>query len=273
MKITEDPWFRAKVIEKIRAREFGERTGVHQSDLNYCLNRQAFRRLAPKGDTDRETLIFSLGYSTQRWLTGMDKDEPEMEVDGIKVTTDCVAEGDEYTAINTPTGVVYSNELPWELKATFTSSSKPIEENVAWLRQIMAECYVRNTTQAKLTRFCLMGNWLWVWNGRAKPAKLAELVKEHGENWDDHPVLQAYNLEFTEEEIARNWRWLLERRTLFLQVIESGKALPKAVSIPSGQEYECKWCAYTKECEEGGLSIGGVCTCGDCVCTSNNNMQ
>ncbi len=228
-----DPAHRAWILDKIRTREFGLREGIHQSDLNYCLNKAMFRRLKPTQDADHNLLVFSLGYATQRWLTGQDKDEPEREVDGIKVTLDSMVDG-----------------LPWELKATFQSTSRPVEENVPWLRQIMAQCYVTGTTQAKLTRFCLLGNWKWVYRP-SKPEKIAELVKEFGENWAEHPILTAYDLTFTQEEIQRTWAWFLERKKLFQSILNTGKPLPKILALPSGQEYECSECEFKGDCHDG----------------------
>ena len=46
MIITEDIEFRTYLVKRIEEREFGERTGVHMSDLNYCLNKQ-IRNLKP----------------------------------------------------------------------------------------------------------------------------------------------------------------------------------------------------------------------------------
>lgn len=90
MQITVDEAFRAELLEKIRVREFSERTGIHCSDLIYCLDKQALRKLNTVVDDDSTILLYSLGYSTQRWLTGQDKDVPEKEVDGIKVTLDAL---------------------------------------------------------------------------------------------------------------------------------------------------------------------------------------
>jgi len=90
MNITEAPEFRAELIKQIAEREFSERTGVHCSDLIYCINKQALRKLNPRDDTDQETLIFSIGWATQRWLTGEGEDVEELEVDDIKVTVDAL---------------------------------------------------------------------------------------------------------------------------------------------------------------------------------------
>jgi len=58
------------------------------SDLNYCLNKQSLRKLYPVVDTDKEVLLFSLGYATQTWLAGKFGDASTKEIDGIVVTPD-----------------------------------------------------------------------------------------------------------------------------------------------------------------------------------------
>jgi len=239
MKITNSQAFKEKLLQKIADREFQERTGVHQSDLIYCLNKQVLRKLKPAPNTERELLLFSLGWATQRWLTGQDKDEPEKEVDGIIVTCDAMSGIDE--------GVV-----PWELKCTFQSSGKPIEENTHWIRQLMAQCYVTGTTTAYLSRLEVMGGWTWVWNMRAKPEKIAKLVAEKGENWDAHPTLSVIKVEFAQDELDRFWAWLKERRDLYLEILSSEKLVAPAYALASGMTFECDYCSYReKECQEG----------------------
>jgi len=238
MKITADPQFRLELLQRIAEREFAERTGVHCSDLIYCLNKQALRRFKPLPIDDATLLLFSLGWSTQRCLTGQREDEPEMEVDGIIVTLDAL-----YPETNPP-------PVPWELKATFQSNTRPIEENIHWIRQIMAQCYVTGSCVAYLTRLEIMGDWKSIF----KPKGFKDWSDEEQEKFQtEHrkPTLSAYRLEFTQEELDRNWAWLRERRDLFLQVLDTQKLLPKAVAIPSGQEWECGWCAY----KEAGCNV------------------
>ncbi len=88
MNITEDAQFRSYLLKQIEEREFSERTGVHCSDLIYCLNKQALRRITGEKPTEQELLLFSIGWSTQAWISGKFIDVPEVEVDRIKVTLD-----------------------------------------------------------------------------------------------------------------------------------------------------------------------------------------
>ena len=209
MKITIAEDFRKELLDKIAQREFSERTGIHQSDLIFCLNKQAMRKLNPQDPSAAQLLTFSLGWSTQRWLTGKNEDEPEKEVDGIKVTLDSTW-----------------NTVPWELKATFQSNTRPIEENLHFVRQVMNQCYVTGTTEAYLSRLEIMGNWKWVYRPK-DPVKLQALVDQFGKDWADHPTLTAVKLEFTQEELDRHWKWMCSRKQQYEEILKTKALLPK----------------------------------------------
>jgi hypothetical protein len=226
VKITRDEAFEKVILDRMAAREFKERTGTHCSDLCYCLNKQAMRRLKPAPTSRQELLRYSRGWATQRWLTGSFEPEQEFEVEGIKVTPDTIVS----------LGVEGDLKIPWELKSTDQSSTRPIEENAHWLRQIMAQCYVCGVVSAKLSRLENLGDWRWVYG-----------KKEEKKN-SEHPTLTAYNLEFTREEIEANWRWLQDRKVLFEAILATGKLLPKALALPPAQEFECRDCPYKGEC-------------------------
>ena len=227
MKIEVDNEFKDLILKKIAEREFSERTGVHSTDLIYCLNKQALRKLQPKESTDEEILTFSLGWSTQRWLTSSFEPEVEFMVDGITVTPDTLVQ----------LGVEEGLNIPWELKTTYQSCSKPIEENAHWIRQILGECYVTGTTTAKLTRLGIMGDWKWVFGKKEEKAEAK------------HPTLQAWSITFEREELEQFWKWMQNRRDLYQEILATGRLLPKAIAVASGQAFECQWCKYKEECD------------------------
>lgn len=221
MDIVEDREFRDNILLEMKQREFSIRNETHCSDLCYCLTKQAFRRLYPIESSDEEILRFTIGWATQRWLTEQ-PEETSYVVDGITVTPDFVR----------------ADGTPWELKATYTSSTKSIMENQAWIRQIAAQCKVLNKLEAHLTRFEVMGNWKWVFGKKAEKAR------------SKHPTLSAYKLTFTQEDIDQIWNWYLERKVIFERILKTGEVLPKPYVLPRGQEYECDWCPYRTDCEE-----------------------
>jgi len=231
MQIVPAEQFKQELLRRINDREFKERTGVHCSDLIYCLNKQALRRLKPLPTSEDNLLLFSLGWATQRWLTGQDEDESGEEQNGIIVTLDAFHEG-----------------VPWELKASFQSSERPIEENQHHIRQVMAQCYITGTTEAYLSRLEIMGDWKSIF----KVKGYKDLTAEDKMAYDlahRKPTLHAFKLTFTPDELARNWAWLCDRRDKFQHILDTSKLLPKVEAIPSGQEFECGYCPYKgKEC-------------------------
>ncbi len=236
MNIAPDPDFRAVLLDKIEKREFHERKGVHQSDLVYCLNKQVLRRLYPIVNTDADLLLFSLGWSTQVWITGKAVDEDPIEVDGIIVTLDSTYEGQ-----------------PWELKCSYQSSTRPIEENLPWLKQIMSQCYVTNTTSARLSRMEIEGNYKGLFGKKILDEEGNVIGNEKDLETSRRPTLSAWRLDFTAEELQRNWAWLIDRREKFVALLATNgeHLLPRVVAIPSGQDYECERCSYRgNKCQE-----------------------
>jgi len=224
MRIAPDPSFKAWLLEKIAAREYHERRGVHCSDLIYCLNKQALKRLQPQPIEEDTLLLFSLGYAIQRWLTQQDKDEEEVEQDGIIVTKDALYLG-----------------APWEVKATFQSSSRDVSENTAWIHQLMAQCYTMGVAHAYLSRCEIMGDWKIYGN------------KKRGIPPSKHPTLSTYRYTFTPDELCKHWEWLKGRRDQFQKILDSQVLLPKIQAIPSGQTWECEKCSYNgAPCPHGG---------------------
>lgn len=227
MKITRDLAFEQVLLDKIAQQEFKERTGVHCTDLVYCLNKQALRRLQPKPAERSEILRFGRGWATQRWLTGKLFDVEEVTMDGITVTLDDLYE-----------------DCPWELKDTDQASKKPIEDNIAWVRQLMAQCYVRKVLVGRLSRLENMGDWGWVYPRGSTPEE-----KKESKAKSKHPDLSVWKFEFTVKEIEKNWEWLCNRRDLFSKILETGELLSKAIALPPRQGYECDYCPYREEVE------------------------
>ena len=225
MDIRIDLEARAELIRRIQEREFSERTGIHMSDLNYCLNKQMLRRMYPVEDpakVEQDLLLFSIGWSTQRWITGKDEDEEPITVDGITVTLDSLLYG-----------------KPWELKATYQSSNKPIEENTHWIRQIMAQAHVKGQTQVYLSRFELLGDW-----GSVYPRGKTKQEKDECRKASKRPTLNVYRITFSAEELAQNWEWFKGRREQFAVLLETQECLPRIVALAPNGAFECAYCYY-----------------------------
>ena len=138
--------------------------------------------------------------------------------------------------------------VPFELKCSYQSSSRPLEENHAWLRQLMAQCYVTHSLQGRLSRLEIMGDWGSVYLKGATKAEKEAYRAEH-----QKPDLHAYRFEFTQEELDDNWAWTKARRDLFQGLLDNRcvRLLPKEMALPSGQaSFECSYCPslYKERC-------------------------
>ena len=229
MEIIVDKIFQHKLIQTIETREFHERTNVHSTDLSWCINKQALRKLEPTPNTEKETLLFSVGFMAQRWVVGIEHDVPEITVDGITTTLDALVCPKCWKVSTELLCSCGGKSVPLEFKATYQSSNRPIEDNLSYIRQVMSQCYVTNTTEAYISRLCLMGDWK---------------IKE-----GNRPILDAFHFTFKPEELNRWWAVMLERRDLFLGILETGNLLPLGVALLPGQEYECNFCPYKDRCK------------------------
>lgn len=232
--VQEDAEFREKILKAIREREFSDRSGIHGSDLIYCLNKAVLRKLYPTEPTDHQVLLFSIGWATQRWLTGKDEDVPAITKDGITITPDELYES-----------------CPWELKATYGTSNREIENELAWMRQIMGQCVVTGKTEARLSRFEIMGDWKWVFSRDP-------VIKANSK----HPTLSAVHITFYQEELDRFWDWMKERRKILIQMLDEKAFVPKILAVASGQEWECDHCEFAETCENiinNGGQIESIC--------------
>lgn len=60
------------------------------------------------------------------------------------------------------------------------------------------------------------------------------------------PELVTWEAEVTQEELDRNWNWLVDRRDLRNRFVESGE-IPQPFTFNEG--YECKGCAFKLLCD------------------------
>jgi len=232
MKISKDPEAKAEILRRMKEADFQDRTGVHQSDLVFCLNKAYLYKVEPVEPKESDILRWGRGIASQRYLTRSLYDEPTVEIDGIQVTPDAL----------------WTDGNPWELKDTDASSNKQITDSPHYLRQIMNQCKVLGKTTARISLLFNMGNWRWVYRPK-DPVKIQALVDEYGEDWAAHPTLEVYKVEFTQAEIDENWKQMAARRDLYLKIHETGKLLPKPLALMSGSDFECSWCAYRERCE------------------------
>ncbi|KKN78297.1 hypothetical protein LCGC14_0351560 [marine sediment metagenome] len=210
MKVISDELFKAKILDQIKTRDFGDRTGLHFSDLNYCLRKAYFRKKYPDigGNLSEQTILkFSIGLALEKWITG-DYEQKEVEVDGILLTPDFVNPKDEDDLL--------------EIKSTMLSSNKDIKEQTAWIRQMQAYCKAYNVFTYRLAVIHLMGNWSPVWTC-------------------EKPIFKMWRFDFTKEEIEDNWLDALDKKVTLKDAFKEG-VMPEAIR----ESWECSsnYCAW-----------------------------
>lgn len=158
-----------------------KREGIHLSTLVYCLTRSFFDRVAPIEATEREVMLFALGYGLQDTLTPDNATTPLYEFEGIVYRPDFQLKLTGITA---------------ELKTTRASSNKELPET--WLEYIKGGCHILKIKEYDLGVLYMMGNW--------RPP---------------FPEIRSFKLVFEDDELAENWAYLSERKRVYEEALVS----------------------------------------------------
>ncbi len=186
-----------------------KREGIHLSSLVYCLTRGWYDLRARIEPTEREILLWALGYGLQEVLTPSNASTPILEYEGIIYRPDMLFE---------------LNGMLVELKTTRTSiKTATLALPDTWLSYIKGGCKIRDTKKYELAGLYMMGNY-------APP----------------FPLLYSETLEFDNEEIEEQWAHLLVRRDIYRGSISSNIP-PKPFTYC--YEWECRDCRYRLLCE------------------------
>jgi len=187
-----------------------EKPFPHLTELIYCLTRSYLDRKEPMPPTEREILLFALGFGLEKLLLKQLRTHILGNVDGVHYEMDFLS----FTGI------------PGELKTTRASSKKFAEEEgffpETWKRQILGYMYCQNILKYELIVLFLMGDY--------KPP---------------FPQLACYTIEASTEELEKNWQWILERKTILSNAIEKSILPPPVFHF----DWECKECRYSIRCE------------------------
>jgi hypothetical protein len=213
MEIKQDDVLYERVISLLKENGKTRSEGIHFSDLNYCLRKPFYARKHPslqEDKADKNILMFSLGLAFEDYITKGEGQE-EHCVDGIFITPDYISAEGEH----------------WEVKTTYLSSKKDIEEQTAYTRQMMAYCKINNVTEFGLIVLHINGDWSWVWK------------KKKGEIDDRKPIMNTYKFTFTQDEIDENWSSAKLKRDWLERAIKAGVP-PLAVR----ETWECKYCKW-----------------------------
>lgn len=185
-----------------------KREGIHLSTLVYCLTRSFFDQVAPIEPTDEEVMLFALGYGLQDVLTPPEAQTPTYELDGITFRPDFL--------------LSYKLAQYCELKTT-RMSSKRADLPETWIEYIKGGCYIRGVQSYELSVLYMLGNY-------APP----------------FPTIHSETLIFEEDELESNWGYLLSRKAIYEDALDSNLA---PVPFTYCKEWECKNCRYKLQCQ------------------------
>ena len=163
MLITENKELYGKIIQSLRSK-FGEREGIHLSDLIYCLRKAYFRKTNQAPDaSDEQLMMYVMGMAIQNWM--FPEPEKVIELDGIACSPD-VASG-------------------IEVKSTRKSMGKfNVMEMEHWLKQIKGYCKVMGKTEFDLVTFFVCGDYKPPFPKLGIPKTLTFTPLEIEENWN-----------------------------------------------------------------------------------------
>ncbi len=219
MKFTANPALRTEALNLIRE-EYGmnvRRPGVHQSELSHCLTLSYYDRTEPLALTDREAMLFAIGFAAERVMLRLGEVQPEaIEVDGITMSLDSI------NLLSSPFDLKTSR-----LRAAGRKGEGGFQAPLGWVRQFASYLVALNSlTDTERLTFS---------------AVVMHLVE---------PELTAWNLEYTHNELAEHWGWLTTRHSQLDSMFASGNPMP----FTSNEEWECgtgtdHQCRYLYRCQ------------------------
>jgi hypothetical protein len=187
-----------------------KRVGIHLSSLIFCLKRQQMDTLDGRVlPTDKELMLFALGWGLQDVLTPHSAETPVIEKEGIIYRPDFNLTLQQWTC---------------ELKTTRMSMKKgdAHEFPETWIKYMKGGCYMQNRNTYDLAVLYMMGYY--------KPP---------------FPEAASYHFEFTDDEILDNWDWIKSRYDIYVPALQSGVILP---AYTYNEEWECENCRYELVC-------------------------
>lgn len=234
MKWTEDTALAQEILKAIaidvdrssyQSADSDRPSGIHLSELIYCLTKSWYKRKMPGFQpNERETLLFSTGIGLESVMLKPHRQQIALEVDGVNCTADFLADFGP----------------PGEFKTTRRGTKRFIQDIVdgtvseGWVRQILGYMHALTdlikddpsalkVREMMLAALFLMGNY-------SPP----------------FPELKVWRMESTDEEVEANWQWVLYRKAIYEQFLDSDEAPP---SFQYNMDWECDNCRLKVLCE------------------------
>jgi hypothetical protein len=161
-------------------------SGIHVSGIIQILAAKHNISYPQSSEVERQ-MRFAVGFAWEEWLVkqipGLIHQPGPYQLDGVWMSPDGVTNDDLGLLLH-------------EMKATWTSMTKPIQDRITWLWQVMSYLAgISATFGEKCTRAVIHPLYL---NGDYKENR--------------HPVYQPVMLEFEWSEIEKNWELMLAYR-------------------------------------------------------------
>lgn len=216
MNATPNPELRTHYIETLRghlAERILDPTVVHASECELCPMKPFYNRTLDEIPplSDQSILFFTRGRLFERFIS---QERPPLELDGICGTVD---------------GTTPDGELI-EIKSTLQDMDKfnPASSQPHWIQRSKAYATIYGVNVINLVVFFLVGN---MWTHKTEPTGL-----------------KSWRLEFTPEELADNWDYILLQRDKLLRAIGAGELPDEAWVKGRRMGFECKSCQFSVMC-------------------------
>lgn len=224
--ITEDPVLREQALKAL-AEEYGmnsRRPGIHQSEVSYCLSKAFWERTSPLPLTEKEILLFSIGFSMERVILAREETPKELILDGISCSLDTI-------------NLFGSADLKTtRMRAKGRKGEDGFQPPEGWKKQFMAYRYALNRTEEDK-------HWPNYVHHNDMPGYahdfgviIIHLVE---------PEISAYRFQFSDEEMEANWARLMTRKTQLESMLETNDPRP----FTTNSDWECTHCRYKLQCE------------------------
>lgn len=211
MKVLDNPQLKATILRWLSEsylKSTYRPSGMHLTDLIYCLTKSFWDKTDPLPPSEREVLLFASGLGLERVLIPKEYKAEPILIDNIWVSPD------------------FFTNIMGELKTTRMSSKKALAGDLpeTWIEQIKGYAKASNQLSYDLAALCLMGNW-----------------------HPPFPELIGLRLEFEQDEIDSFWAYIMEERLPCLESHLTSPYIPPLPQCYC-KDWECKDCRYKMGC-------------------------
>ncbi len=211
MKRTPNPELDRIILDALakRYKLLEKREGIHLSSLVYCLTKGYFDLRSPIEPTDTELLLFATGYGLQ---------------DVMFPTEELIYEKDNiiYRPDGTIPATLKGESRRVEIKSTRAGVKRYQEGDLpeTWVTYMMGGCYIMGATTYDLGVIYLS----------ERP----------------HAKIISETVEFEQDELETNWSWLLARRDMYQESLDTDTPVPP---FTTARDWMCRSCRYINVCE------------------------